>query len=98
VLGISSAFQEDNRFVRSQQSGFGERLRYAVESVLLARRPNGTRRVSISHIGALVGAALVSRAWQPRSTEGIGSAGANFGMTLGVSMGFDVAREFWPGK
>jgi hypothetical protein len=97
-FGAASLFHEDNRFVRSEQPGFGNRLGYALTSPFLARGDYGERRLSVSRIAAFAGAAAISRLWQPRSTNRLRSASANFGTSIGVAMGFDIAREFWPHK
>jgi hypothetical protein len=41
---------------------------------------------------------LISRLWQPKSTRSVRSAMLSTGTSIGVSAGFNVAREFWPGK
>lgn len=96
LFGASSALHEDNRYIRSGQSGFEPRLWYAVTSAFLARRDDGTRRISISRIGAFAGASLISRTWQPPSTGGIQDAAGNFATSMGVAVGFNVVREFLP--
>ena len=96
IFGASSALHEDNRYIRSGQSGFGARLRYAIESTFLARRDDGSRCFSFSRVGGFAGAAVISRLWQPPSTGGAGSAAGNFASSMGVAVGFNVAREFLP--
>ena len=98
VFGASSALHEDNRYLRSGESDFRLRIRYAVGSTFLARRDNGSRRLSFSRMGAFAGAALISRLWQPRSTRGPHSATVNFGTSIGIAAAFNIVREFWPRK
>lgn len=98
MFGASSALHEDNRYQRSGESDVRLRIRYAVGSTFLARRDNGSRRLSFSRMGAFAGAALISRLWQPRSTRGAPSATINFGTSIGVAAAFNVVREFWPRK
>jgi hypothetical protein len=95
-FGASSLLHEDNRYIPSGQTGAKARIGYAVESTFLARRDDGSRRLSYSRIGAFAGAALISRLWQPDSTRTGRSAAINFGITMGVAAGFNVAREFLP--
>ena len=95
-FGASSVLQEDTRYIPSGLPGAGERTRYAVSSAFMARRRDGARRVSLAKIGALAGAALISRIWQPRSSNGLGGAAANFGTSIAVAASFNVVREFWP--
>jgi hypothetical protein len=95
-FGASSVLHEDNRYIPSGQTGVGARIGYAVESTFLARRGNGSRRFSYSRIGAFAGGAFISRLWQPHSTGSARSATVNFGTTIGIAAGFNVAREFLP--
>jgi hypothetical protein len=98
MFGSSSVLHENNRYVPSGQSSVGSRVRYALKSTFQARREDGARRISISRIGALAGASLISRLWQPQGTDRFRTAGVNFGTSIGAAMGFEVAREFWPHK
>ena len=61
TYGLSSALDEDNRYFRSERTGVGSRTMYAVESTFLARRSDGTRRVSYSRIIGIVATAFISR-------------------------------------
>jgi hypothetical protein len=96
MYGASSLLHEDNRYLRSGETGAKARVRYALESSFLARHNDGTRHVSLSKIGAIVGAALISRTWQPESTRGLRPAAVNVGVMIGASAGFNVLREFLP--
>ena len=82
------------------ESGSGNRLRYALESTLLARKydagGHSHRRLSISQIAAFAGAALISRTWQPRSTGSLRSGEFSFATTVGIAAGLNVMREFLP--
>ena len=94
MFGLASALHEDNRYRRSSQSGFGARLKYTITSTLLARRDDGTRRLSYSRIGGTAGAAMVARMWQPPSEHTMGDAACGFGLSMGTQLGVNVAREF----
>jgi hypothetical protein len=98
LLTGTSLFHEDNRYVRSGQTGTGGRLGYALASSVMTIHydPGGGshRRVSVSRIVAFAGAALISRTWQPPSTRGVGHAGVSFAGTIAVTAGFNVVREF----
>jgi hypothetical protein len=94
--GAADLLHEDNRYVPSGQTGTGARLKYAVASSFLARKDDGTRRISISRLGAYAAVAFLSREWQPHSTNGAQNAATNFETTLGTEVGFNIAREFFP--
>ncbi len=100
LFGASSLLHEDNRYVACSETGFGARLKYALESTVLARHYDSSGqphlRLSISRIGAIAGAALLSRLWQPKSTSGLPNAAVSFGVSIGAAGGFNVAREFMP--
>ncbi len=96
MFGASSALDEDNSYFSSGRSGVRARVEYGVESTFLARRHDGSRRFSYSRIGATVGTAFLSRAWQPASTRTLPNVASSFGISLAVEVGYSVAREFLP--
>ena len=96
LYGASDLLHEDTRYVRSGEQTAGGRVRYALESTFLARKDDGSRRISFSRIGSVVAVAFISREWQPHSTNGAQNAFSNIGITFGSEAGFNVAREFLP--
>ncbi len=96
VSGTAALLNEDTRYLPSGESHFGPRLKYALASTFLARGEDGYRQVSLSKIGGFVGAAFISRAWQPPSTAHTQNAFANIGVSVGITAGMNVAREFLP--
>jgi hypothetical protein len=96
LFGSTSALHEDDRYIRSTETRFGKRLKYALESSFLAHRDDGTHQFAFAKIGSYMGASLISRAWQPPSSSGLAYAGADFAVSMSVSAGFNVAREFLP--
>jgi hypothetical protein len=91
---VSAGLHEDNRYVRSGKTGFGPRLGYALASTFLARHDDGTRGLSVSALTGAAGAAAISRVWQPPSTAKARNGAIAFSVSLGVTAGFNVAREF----
>lgn len=96
MFGASSLLHEDNRYIPSQETAFGPRLKYAIESSFMARRDNGTRRISYSRLGSYIATAFISREWQPHSTNGAQNAITSFETVIGTTVAFNVAREFLP--
>ncbi|HWF08870.1 MAG TPA: hypothetical protein VG297_10415 [Bryobacteraceae bacterium] len=94
--GVSDMLHEDNRYMLSGETAVGARIKYAVASSFLARRDDGTRRVSISRLGGYVAVAFISREWQPHTTNGAQNAASNIGNTVATEVGFNIAREFFP--
>jgi hypothetical protein len=95
-FGAASLLHEDDRYLASGQTGFWGRTKYAIASTFLARRGNGDRTFAFARIGSAAGTAFISRAWQPPSASGLGSAASSFGLTLVTEVGTNVVREFWP--
>lgn len=93
-FGLSSALHEDNRYFRSHGTGFWQRTKYAMASSFLARKDNGNRRFSYSRVGSAAGSSFISRAWMPTTVAGSGAA--TLGVTIGIDVGTNMLREFWP--
>lgn len=96
TYGAAAVLHEDNRYFLSGESRLWPRLKYAIASEFLARRDDGTRRISFSKIGGVVATAFISREWQPPSTGGAVNGASAMGTAFGVEIGFNVAREFFP--
>jgi hypothetical protein len=92
----AALLHEDNRYFRSTDTGFGRRLKHAVLSVFVARNDAGQEHFAYSRFGSAVGASFISRAWQPPSETKSGDAATNFGLTMGVDIGWNVFKEFCP--
>jgi len=96
MYGASSILHEDNRYIASGETAFGKRLKYSIASSFLARRDDGTRRLSYSRLGSYLATAFISREWQPHSRNGAQNAMQSFEIAIGATVGFNVAREFLP--
>lgn len=98
-FGVAAARHENLHYQRSNLQGTWPRVKYAVKSTFVVPRTNKPgRTVAMSRITGNLGAGLISRAWQPASTAGIGAGLASGGIGLGADVGVNVAREFWPQK
>ena len=95
-FGAAALLDEDTRYIPSTSTSFGGRLTYALTSTVTARSHTGKRKIAFSTIGAVVGTAFISRAWQPPSNSSATDAVSSFGKTLGVAAGFNVLHEFIP--
>jgi hypothetical protein len=96
MYGASNILHEDNRYIPCDASAVGARLKYAIASSFLARKDDGTRRLSLSRLGSYLATAFISREWQPHSTSGAQNAMMSFETVMGTTVGFNVAREFLP--
>jgi hypothetical protein len=100
TLMYSSAalLHEDNRYFRSTDTTNGGKLKHAIMSTFLTHKDDGSTRFAYTRMGSMLGASLISRTWQPNSTGAVSSAFMNFGTSVAVAAGFNVAKEFLPRK
>jgi hypothetical protein len=96
TFGLESALHEDNRYFLSGYDSVWSRTRYALASSVLARRDNGRRTISVSELAGQVGAAFISRAWQPPGANSPLNGAEALGYGLLFHAGFSVAKEFLP--
>lgn len=94
--GASSLLHEDNRYVRSGKKRFWKRTGYAMASTFVTRHDNGRLGFAFSRVGSAGGASFISRLWMPHSIATVGAGASSFGITIGIDMGANVMREFWP--
>jgi hypothetical protein len=95
--GVASAHHEDLHYRPSNRKGTLPRVEYAVKSTFIVPRTNKRgKTVALGRVSGNMGAGLVSQAWMPAA--GVGAGVASGGIGLGVDVGANVAREFWPRK
>jgi hypothetical protein len=95
--GVGALHHEDLSYHRSNLQGTWPRLKYAVGSTFWVPRTNRPgHTVALGRLSGNMGAGLISRAWQPASTAGIGAGVASGGVGIAGDVGIHVAREFWP--
>jgi len=95
-FGSSTALKQDNRYFRSNETGFGKRAKHAVTSVFLARSENGGAQFAYTRFGSVLGAAFISRIWEPRSEDKAGDAMVSFGLNMVADLGWNFFHEFSP--
>jgi len=96
TFGLGSALHEDNRYFNSGKKEFWPRTRYALASGILARRDDGTRRLSVSQVGGVAAGAFLARAWLPPSQSSFADGATSLGITTATNIGFGVVKEFLP--
>ena len=99
-LGVGAWHHENLHYQRSNLHGTFPRMKYALRSTFIVPKTNrpGHKTVALGRISGNMGAGIISRAWQPASTAGIGAGLASGGIGLGADVGANMAREFWPRK
>lgn len=99
-FGVAAAHHENLHYQRSNKRGALPRMGHAVKSTFIVPKTNrrGKKTVAMGRIAGNMGAGVISRAWQPASTAGLGAGVATGGIGLGADVGMNMAREFWPRK
>jgi hypothetical protein len=92
--GGSAALHEDNRYIRSTQTGFLKRSKHAITSVFVAHDEAGGEHFAYSRFGAVLGSSFISRLWQPRSEDSSGAAAVYFGLNIAGDIGWNFFDEF----
>ena len=97
-FGVAAARHENLHYQRSNKHGVLPRMGYAVKRTFIVPKTNkpGKKTLASSRIAGNLGAGVISRAWQPASTAGIGTGLATGGIGVGAEVGANMAREFWP--
>jgi len=95
--GVAAIHHEDLRYQPSNRNGTWPRLKYAVKSTFVVPRTNRPgKTAALGRISGNVGAGMASQLWMPAASVGAGVASGGIG--LGVDVGVNVTREFWPRK
>ena len=96
--GAAAALHEDNRYVYSTDTGFGNRMKHVVASVFTARNAAGSEHFAYSRFGGALGSAFISRIWQPHSVNTSGDAAVDFGLSIATDLGWNAFKEFRPNR
>lgn len=94
--GLSAAFRDDNRYVRSRKDGFGGRLGSVLISPYVAHNDSGGARFSSSSFLGGAGQATIPLLWSPPSWQGWNNVGINYLVWYGETAGLNLVREFYP--
>lgn len=95
--GIAAVRKEDLAYYRSEDTGFGRRLRHALLSTVVARkRTTGRPTMAVSRVTGVFTGGFVSRLWHPARLHTISSGLSTSGVSFGIDAGTNVVREFWP--
>ena len=94
---VAKLFHEELHYQRSEETGFGPRLRYAlVNTVMTHKTTTGQSTISKSELASAFGSGLISRAWQPASVRTVSAGFTSGGITIAIDAAGNVIKEFWP--
>jgi hypothetical protein len=93
---VAHFFHQDPSFYPCACSGFGRRLRHAVDSPFMARTRDGTRVLSAASLaGVVTGHVVSATTWYP-APLGVRDGLKDAGMSLVTKIAVDVFKEFRP--
>jgi hypothetical protein len=96
-FGVASLRKEDLAYYRSDDTGFGRRLRHALVSVVVARkRTTGRPTMAAGRVSGVFTGGFVSRLWHPARLQTVSSGFTTSGISFGIDAASNVVREFWP--
>jgi hypothetical protein len=96
-FGVATVRHERLGYQRSQDQGFGKRMRHAlVATVIVGRTDREGNTIATGHFAGVFGAGFISRLWQPARLHTISSGFLTSGLIFASDAGGNVLREFWP--
>jgi hypothetical protein len=94
--GVGSQWGEDPRYERSGKAGAIPRMRHAVITTFMARRPDGHLAPAWARLYGDVGANLIENAWLPPSARTRKQTVARIGDGVIDRLVSNLWDEFWP--
>jgi hypothetical protein len=88
-------FHQDPRYFRRATGSGWSRLMYAAGQIFLTHTDTGSTTVNYSEILGNSTAVAISNAYYP-DHRSAGDAASKLGIQLGVDMGSNILKEFWP--
>jgi hypothetical protein len=89
-------FREDPRYYRLGQGPAKRRFLHAVEHAVVAYNDKGSPMFNFSEWLGEISGASISNLYHPGNRRGVGAAAQNIAIDVGLDIGFDELREFWP--
>lgn len=91
-----SLFHEDPRYFRMAHGNFQKRLLHATSHVFFAQRDSGRTWLNLSAWMAAISSTALGNLYHPNNHRGFQPATTAVVISIGLDMGFDITREFWP--
>lgn len=94
--GVKAIHYEDTRYRRRGHGNFFARTGYAIEHTVLARKTDGRLTMAYSMPANAYGSWAIATLWSPHEFRTVGSIFEWGSAGVGVSVGTNLLREFWP--
>jgi len=89
-------FSEDPRYYRMGQGPVGRRLLHAVEHSVVAYNDHGRRMFNFSEWLGEISGVSISNLYHPGAQRGFAPAARGIAVDVGLDIGYNELREFWP--
>jgi len=89
-------FSQDPRYFRKGEGGTGGRLGHAIGNTFMGHSDSGHHMPNLSLWAGTASTVALENLYHPGNDRGFNPAAKRFGISIGVSMGYDILREFWP--
>ena len=94
--GLGALWGEDPRYIPSGRKGVWPRARYAIKTVFLAQRRNGSLKPAWGRYAGNVVNNLIENTWLPPSVTTPGQTAWRSGLGMLGRLGGNAWEEFWP--
>jgi hypothetical protein len=91
-----SVFEQDPRYYRLGDGGFGRRAGYSITRILITRSDSGHRQFNGSEIAGNFVAAGISNVYHPASDRSFQNTLKGWGTDTGWDLVANLSQEFWP--
>ncbi|MEO5936343.1 MAG: hypothetical protein ABIP81_03935 [Terriglobales bacterium] len=89
-------FRQDPRYFALQEGTGGRRIGYAMSRVFVTRGDSGRSQFNASQVLGAFSSAAMTNIWYPPADRKASTTLTRAGTRLALSMGFNIAKEFWP--
>ena len=89
-------FRQDPRYYRLGQGTSSTRMRHALAHVWVAHGDSGKKMFNFSEWMGTTASSVLSNTYHPGNRRGAEAASERIAVSVGIDVGFDVLREFWP--
>ena len=93
---VPAISHEDPRYYTMESGGFGRRLAYALERVVVTKRDSGGETFNWSEVGGNALEAALSTAYYPEQERTASKTAENFATQIESAALNNIAKEFWP--
>jgi hypothetical protein len=95
-LGMGFLINDDPRYYRAPEKGFGGRVLNAALSSVTVRNSSGNRMPAYSRFAGVAVSNAVAKTWLPPGRDTWTDVATCTGWQIGGQAGLNVLREFWP--